>query len=225
MTSQSLTAGAAVRHRRPADQHPPCEARAVEQLEDRVIGVIEPRQPVDTGQLVGLPNLVDAIEERELVDALRCGLVIPAPRFANRLSYDSPHRAVGQVRWWRRRLDVDTNLARGAARGRRGTAGSLRGRMMLFGVLSFRAVVVLGLGAPRLGFASVEGGLQVFRISPDKFVHSLEVPALPLVRCARPPVRLADEAGDPRAPGDPRGEAVVVREVERLFRRDPRARR
>ncbi len=63
-------AGRAVGERGAADERPGCEPGAIKQGEDRVVLVVEAREVGGAVELVGGADLVDAVEERELAQAV-----------------------------------------------------------------------------------------------------------------------------------------------------------
>ena len=106
------------------------EADAVEQREDRVVLVVEPGQPVRAIALVGGPDLVDPVKERELAQRVRdrpVGLGRGGPLYP--AADDPAHRAVGEVGVLRRGwLVVDLHLVLGRAIRRRFEIANAFGR-------------------------------------------------------------------------------------------------
>ena len=62
--------GGALREDRAADHRDRCESDAVEQGEDRVVGVVEAGELGGTVEVVGGADLVDAVQEREVAEAV-----------------------------------------------------------------------------------------------------------------------------------------------------------
>ena len=91
-------AGRAAGQRGPADQRPGREPGAVEQREDRVVLVVEAGEAGGAVELVGGADLVDAVEERELAQAVGRRRVVLARRGPGYPASDDPaDRAVGEV--------------------------------------------------------------------------------------------------------------------------------
>src|SRR3954470_10362652 len=59
-----------------SDERRKGEADAVQQGEDRVVGVVEPRKLLAGGLVLEGPDLVDAIDEGEFAQALGCGSAV-----------------------------------------------------------------------------------------------------------------------------------------------------